>query len=401
MSRAVGFLLILGLLFGFVAPAGAQAEIAVEDVHVTYLYGEEVVFSARFTSPIPIQAAYLLFQAEGDAVARVVPLNVQPDGTAVHTHRIADGILRPFATITFWYRFELNAAETYTSQTYSFKYTDNRVPWQVLEDAQIRLHWYTGDTPFGQAAFDTAHLGLQSVADLFAVTLDQPVDIYIYPTPADLQQTLGLGGESWVAGHTDPQLGVILVSLAPGETQSIEMERQIPHELAHLLLYQQTGSAYRNLPTWLVEGLATQAELYPNADYNYILSVASQNGTLIPLTSLCGPFPMDAAGAMLAYAQSGSFVNYLRQTYGASALRALIDAYADGLDCEQGTVRAVGLPLSQLDLRWRQAVLGEDITSLAFQNLAPYFIILALILIMPLWRIWARREKGRDVRPNR
>ncbi len=401
MRRALCLLLLCGLALGLSTPARAQTAVVIENVSVTYLYGQEITFSARIAASVPVQAAYLIFQAEGDPIARVAPLTLANDGTVAHTHRIAEGLLRPFAMVAFWFRLELSGGEVYTSPTYNFKYDDNRPPWQILEDDQIRLHWYTGDTPFGQAAFDTAHRGLQSVADLIPVSLNRPIDIYIYPTAADVQQTLGLGGESWVAGHADPHLGVVLVSIAPGEVQSIEMERQIPHELAHILLYQYTGSAYANLPTWLIEGLATQAELYPNADYNYILSVASQNGTLIPLANLCGPFPADVSGAMLAYAQSGSFVGYLRQTYGASGLRALLDAYADGLDCERGALRALGLPLSQLDLRWRQAVLGEDVASVAWQNLAPYFILLALMLVIPLWRVGIRREKGQDVRLKR
>ncbi|MEZ0396319.1 MAG: peptidase MA family metallohydrolase [Anaerolineales bacterium] len=394
-------LLLCGLILGLAPSAQAQSDVVIEDVGVTYLYGEEIIFSARLRAAVPIQAAYLIFQAEGDPIARVVPLTIAGDGTVAYTHHITAGLLRPFAVVTFWFRLELSGAQVYTSPPYNFKYEDNRPPWQTLQDDQIRLHWYTGDTPFGQAAFDTAHRGLQSVADLLPVNPAHPIDIYIYPTAADVQQTLGLGGESWVAGHADPALGVLLVSIAPGEAQNIEMERQIPHELAHILLYQYTGSAYENLPTWLIEGLATQAELYPNADYNYILSVASQNDTLIPIANLCGPFPADVSGAMLAYAQSGSFVGYLRQTYGASGLHALLDAYADGLDCERGAMRALGLPLSQLDLRWRQAVLGEDVASVAWQNLAPYFILLALMLAIPLWRIGARREKGQDVRPKR
>lgn len=401
MRRVFCTLLLCGLVLGLSTPARAQTDVLIENVGVTYLYGDEITFSARIAASVPIQAAYLIFQAEGDPIARVAPLTIASDGAVVHTHRIAEGLLRPFSMVTFWFRLELSGAEVYTSPTYNFKYEDNRPTWQIIEDGLIRLHWYTGDPPFGQAAFDTAHRGLQSIANLIPVSPARPIDIYLYPTAADVQQTLGLGGESWVAGHADPALGVVLVSIAPGEVQSIEMERQIPHELAHILLYQYTGSAYESLPTWLIEGLATQAELYPNADYNYILSVASQNGTLIPLANLCGPFPADVSGAMLAYAQSGSFVGHLRQTYGTSGLRALIDAYADGLNCEQGALRAFGLPLSQLDLRWRQAVFGEDITGVALQNLAPYFVILALLLAIPLWRVWTRPEKRKDVRAKR
>ena len=85
-----------------------------------------------------------------------------------------------------------------------------------------------------------------------------------------------MGGSTWVAGHANPDLGVVLVSIAPGENQSMEMERQIPHELAHVLLYRLTGPAYANLPNWLTEGIASQVEGYPNADYTQVLTASAQ-----------------------------------------------------------------------------------------------------------------------------
>jgi hypothetical protein len=395
------------LLPGFASPARAGAGVEVTNVQVSYEYGVQVTFTATVLTGSPIQEAYLIFQSAGDDASRIAPLAVAPDGTAVYTHQIAQGMLRPFASIQFWYRIVLGDGQTFTSPQYYVKYEDNRPPWQVIEDGSIRLHWYEGDMAFGQAAFDVAHRGLTSVAGLFPVTQSGPVDIYIYASAMEVQEALNLGGESWVTGHASPDLGVVLVSVAPGLTQGIEMERQIPHELSHVILYGYTGSAYERLPAWLREGLATQAELYPDPDYRHILDIAGQNENLIAFTDLCAMFPQDASGAILAYAESGSFVNYLRETHGTSGLQALIDAYADGLGCEQGAYRALGMPLSQLDLRWRQAVLGQDIAGIAFQNFAPYLILLAFVLIIPIWRIRLARigekEKKKDgsARPKR
>ena len=255
------------------------------------------------------------------------------------------------------------------------------------------MHWYAGDVSFGQAALDAAQTGYKAIQNLIPVPAGDPIDIYVYASSADVQDTLNLGGSSWVGGHANPDLGVVLVSIAPGENQSMEIERQIPHELAHVLLYRLTGSGYANLPSWLTEGIASQVEGYPNADYTQVLKASAQNKNLMPISDLCGPFPIDASGAILAYAESNSFISYIHKTYGNSDLQALFQAYSNGLSCDQGVVHVLGLPLAQLDLQWRQADLGEKVAGVAFQNLLPYLVFLLLMLLIPAWRLGLNLKK--------
>ena len=393
MRRIFVLLVSLGFLLGFTQPARAQSAVEVTDVGATYTFGEQVTFSAKIQTQIPVQEAYLHFQAEGDQNTHTVPLTVSADGTAEYSYLIQNGLLRPFSRIFFWYHLLLTNGDTFDSPQNSFQYDDNRYPWQTIEDSSLRLHWYAGDVSFGQAAIDAAHAGYRAIQTLIPVTASDPIDIYVYASAADVQDMLSLGGYTWAGGHASPDLGVVLVSIAPGETQNIEMERQIPHELAHVLLYRLAGSAYTTLPTWLLEGIASQAEQYPNADYAQVLTIATQNKALLPITDLCGPFPADASGAILAYAESDSFTRYLHETYGTSSLHALVQAYSDGLTCEPGATRALGLSLSQLDLKWRQAALGEQVSGLAFQNLLPYLILLGCMLIIPAWRLGLDLQK--------
>jgi hypothetical protein len=143
------------------------------------------------------------------------------------------------------------------------------------------------------------------------------------------------------------------------------------------------------------------AELYPNPDYPSALTLASQHDSLLPFDALCASFPADSAGASLAYAESDSFVRYLRDTYGNTGLVALTRAYADGLDCELGATRAVGTPLSQLDARWRESALGQNVVGVAIRNLLPYLVMLGFVLIVPLWSAIAsargrRRNAGKQ-----
>jgi hypothetical protein len=152
----------------------------------------------------------------------------------------------------------------------------------------------------------------------------------------------------------------------------------------HILLYQATNLGYRSLPAWLNEGMASQAELYPNSDYALVLDDAAQRGALIPMPDLCQAFPRDASQALLAYAQSASFVSYIRRTYGSDKLQDMISAYANGLDCERGAQQSLGRSLTQLERGWRRDALAENTTATAAANLAPWLVLLMVALLGPI-----------------
>lgn len=50
-----------------------------------------------------------------------------------------------------------------------------------------------------------------------------------------------------------------------------------------------------------------------------------------------------------------------------------------------GTTKALGIPLNQLDLRWRETELGQNVTAVAVRNLSPYLLLMALVLLVPIW----------------
>jgi hypothetical protein len=159
------------------------------------------------------------------------------------------------------------------------------------------------------------------------------------------------------------------------------------------LTYQVVGQGYFRLPAWLREGIASVVEIYPNADYGNILSVARQSNALIPIPSLCTSFPLDASGAFLAYAESDAFVRFLHQKYGTSGLQSLLAAYADGLDCESGASRAFGQSLSNLNEQWVTLDHEEVKPSFPYWKLLPYLVILILILLVPAWQVVHSRRK--------
>ncbi|RME88545.1 MAG: hypothetical protein D6770_06740 [Anaerolineae bacterium] len=401
MRRWLTTLFVFLSLLGTAKSARGQSAVEIVDVQAEHLFGEYIAFRARLSPVVPVKEATLFFRDERGASTSTYPATVNPDGTLTYRHDVRQSALRPFASLVFWFSVKLENGETVTSAQYIFQYDDNRFPWQHLEEVPLYVHWYDGDAIFGQAALDAARAGLGGVEDLIPLPTQERIDIYIYASVDDLRSAL-TDSHDWVAGHAAPDLGVVMVSVAPGEGQRFALSQQVPHELAHVLLYRYTGESYADLPVWLREGVATLAERSPNPDYERALSLASQEGTLLSLADLCDAFPPDAGRAFLAYAESQDFTRFLRDTYGNSGLLSLVDSYADGLDCNQGMQRALGISLPLAERRWREETLGENLFGVALRNFSPYLVLLGIVLFIPMWGILnlvRERRKSDGIQP--
>jgi hypothetical protein len=391
--------LVLFLLNGS-GIAKAQALLEIQEPTVIHSFGEWIQFDARILTEFETENVILFFRPEGpyETFSAVVPL--EAGETFSYRFDLVENrtYIPPFTTVHYWFQLDTGGADLPTSSSNSFIYEDNRFEWRTITDGPVRIHWYVGDSIYAQQIADRAQLGLQQLEatlsddemDVSTVTAQEGIDIYAYASVSALQSALPRGGPAWVAGHADPELGKIFVSLPPGPEQVIEMERQIPHELAHILFYKRLGPGYHSLPIWLNEGLASTVELFPNTNYQLLLESAVADDRLIPIADLCEQFPDSASQVILAYAQSTAFTNYLIAEFGNTAIRNLMSTYANGVSCQRGVEEVYGLPLAQLEKEWRAASLGEN----AWQNLYPWFALSGLILAPMLILGWILLRRG-------
>lgn len=383
MRRWLIVVLMLGnLAFAPLQPF-FQSSATFSDITAVYDYGKTARFEGRIQSSVPVSQAYLFLQPEGFPV-RVEPVTLSPDGWIRFSYNLEEKPLRPFLRTSYWFRITLQNGEEVTSASYWFNYDDDRFVWQSIEDDQFEVHWYGRDITFGQDVINTARSGLQKAQSILPADLPQRLRIFVYASASDFQGALLIGGQSWMAGHASPEAGVILVSIPQGIDQRLELERQVPHEIAHILQYQLAGSAYTRIPVWFLEGTASQAELYPNPDYGSALADAAAGDALIPMAQLCTAFPREASAAFLSYAQATSFTRYLHEKYGTSGLGDLMRQYQDGVGCQEGSYRAFGAGLNELEYRWKQESLGVDMGALIFSNLSPFLALLGLLVFVPV-----------------
>ncbi len=343
----------------------------------------------------PIQKVWVFVHPQGDVSTIAGEATLHPSNVVTYNLELAEHPIRPYSKIEFWYQITLEDGTEITTEPESFLYFDNRFEWQTLAGAPLEIFWYEGDITFGQQMLNTAQEGMLRLQNYVPASHPSDVQVYVYASATELQTALRLSGQTaaWVAGHADPDLGVVVVSIPPGPAQTYEIKRQIPHEVAHVTLYQWLGEDYYNLPQWLREGLPSMAELFPNPDYPILLENAYENENLLPINSLCESFPPDASNFLLAYAQATDFTWFLYENYGSTGLDALSRAYANGLSCEQGAQEALGMSLTELDRAWRKDTFGENTLSAVLGELLPWIVLMGVVLLAPALMLFGGRRK--------
>ncbi len=383
------FSLVCALLLAFCVSWPVWAQVQVIEWNVDNRFGEAINFHVRMRSDAPVQSAEIVIHKQGESEPLIAPVEIGADGELrylLDLKAMGPGQTPPRAFSKLRYRFQgkLENEEEFTSQEFSFDYVDNRFSWKEKESGLIRVHWYQGEDGFAQAILDVANQGLQKAQELLPLQVESEIDIYVYASASEMQAALS-AAQNWVAGQAAPDLNVSVVSLPAERPETrLEIKRQIPHELMHILLYQYQEKGYANLPIWLVEGLASLAELTPNPDYQAIMVHAIQKDALIPMVSLCSSFPLDISGALLAYAEANSFIRYLYGQYGSSGLDKLVRGYADGLDCQRGVEVAFGNSLEKLEEQWLEETYGVNALQKALRTLLPWFALFFVVVALPL-----------------
>ena len=316
--------------------------------------------------------------------------------------------LIPFSTVSYWWEAIDQSGQKARSATQTLLYVDNRFPWQELASGPARVHWYQGNSGFGGAAANSAAEAIPGLQQQIAVEPPSPLDVYLYASLDDLRSAVELAGREWLGGQARPELGVVLVAIPPGDSARLQMRRDIPHELTHLMTFVAASPNYDAVPRWLDEGLAVLNEGEPNSAQALAVQEALTGNKLIPIESLCGAFPADASAALLAYGQSRYVVQQIINEYGSAGIQALLAAYRDGATCSGGVEQALNITLPELELKWREALQAGPAgqagavptAATTATGILPWLVLIAVIalplIVVLLWRSprKARQDEG-------
>lgn len=346
------FVLLVLILCSVVSRNSIYAQNQLSTSH-SYTYGQ----SATFNLSIEDGSAYRDYTLYIRALdMNVLSYSVQPTHNQLVVERnLREQPLPPFSLVTYWWEYTDVDETLISTEKTTFRYIDNRFSWQTYTDKSINLYWVSGDKTTLMSTTNIAWDTLEKVQHALQTPVIPNVDIYFYPSTLDLQSALQLAGYDWVSGAAYPELGVLLLTVTDGNQALSQIQRNLPHELTHKILFDMYGAeGYANIPSWLDEGLASYFEPTPDPAYAVALNNANASSSLLRFESLCHPFPDNQPITLLSYAQSDSITRYIQSKWGWSSIRNLLQLYAeDGIDCTTGLEVVLEVPSLEFEREWR------------------------------------------------
>lgn len=409
---------LLSLLLVPSMGAFAQSgDLASVEQDVSYTYGESLTFSLSAAAPTEIDAARLTVLVDGFGDAYVEDLEIEPTADIHLTHEVAIDALNlpPAATILFNWELTDAGGQAYRTTVVQAMYADNAIPWDWTETSGDGVTIYTapGQADVAEIAHQLAVSAVASARRQIGVAAPQNVSIFVYPELTQMAQALRLHGafvQDWVAAYAIPAHQIALIAAPAGSDQLYNLERDIPHEVTHLVVGYAAGEHADAVPGWLNEGLALMSAPTPNTTLQDRLAQGVSDRGLLSLETLCAPsyasLPPDQA--TLAYAQSESLVRYIANRYGPSALRGLIQATAAGFSCQDAIQRVFSISLAELERQWHNDLLSQAANATDRDaTVAPWLaawlisVVLAALFVAPQPARRSRRQGDPRDRPGR
>ncbi len=263
------------------------------------------------------------------------------------------GGLPPSSSVEYWWTIKDGEGDILETEPRQVSFDDNRYDWYSLTEGKVTLYWYEGDGSFSHELMVVAQQALIRLHETTGAELERPVRIYIYANTGDLQGSM-IYPQEWTGGVAFTRYGIIAIGIAPDDLEW--GARTIAHELTHLVIHQMTFSPYGELPPWLDEGLAMNSEGELGLMFVVYLNTAITEKSLISVRSLSSPFSAYVGESLLAYAESYSLVQFLREKYGQEKMFELLETFKQGSSYDAALVKVYGFDMDGLNNLWRDYV---------------------------------------------
>ena len=340
---------------------------------------------APWTGPPPSRVSIVFGLPHGTVTRRGRAAFELDDGRLVASHRWRPrGTLLPGAEIE--YRFEVRGADgTAHTTTSTVVYIDHELPWRTQSEGLVDMWWYAGGDDLATDAVDGIRRGLTALDEDFGLELQRRTRLVFYADGDRMRADMGRGTRPWVGGVAAARFNLIVLYASEYDWGRSTLAATIAHELTHIAIEHTIGEPPRNLPTWLHEGMATVVESAVAERFSYqdIVDAAFEADRLISLRGLSGSFPVQSTGALLAYAQSNSFVKFIIDRWGESAITEILDAYRQGASQDSALRQAVGVGLNALEAQWLATLDQSDAEPTASAGILSTAAAFALPLSQP------------------
>ena len=219
----------------------------------------------------------------------------------------------PPGTLVF-YSFEIMTSDgnKINSDQNQMIFSDARFEWYEISKGLLSVSYHGPVKNRANEILETIIKTSDFMAPVVGDLEEEPIRVTVYNSVSEMLPALPPGSETIrreliTEGQAFIDFGTLMI-LGAGDSYL----GTAAHEVTHILVHRAGDSVFRNIPSWLDEGLAEYGNMYPAFSFDSALRYAISTDTLLPITSM-PTMPGNPEDIILYYGQSKSMIEmYVR-----------------------------------------------------------------------------------------
>ena len=297
--------------------------------------GEHAARAYRFPEAVTLTRRALALDPSAARVSAMLGMHLLRTGDEPEARTVLERAftLDPYDVITFNSLALLDTLDTFVTVA------DDTFVFRFHADEAAVMREY---------AVPLAKEAVAVLSRIWNFTPEGPLLIEMFPKHDDFAvRTIGLPGFIGALGACFGRVVTLDSPRArpPGE---FNWEATLWHELAHVFTVQLSG---QRVPRWLTEGISVFEEKRARREWGREQEMefahALDHGGVMMLKDLNAGFS-DPKTISMAYFEASQVVAHIHETYGQEKLRALVQAYASGVDTDGALMQALDISMDEL-----------------------------------------------------
>ena len=262
----------------------------------------------------------------------------------------------PPGTLVF-YSFEIRTSDgnKINSDQNQMIFSDARFEWYEISKGLLSVSYHGPVKNRANEILETIIKTSDFMAPVVGDLEEEPIRVTVYNNVSEMLPALPPGSETIrreliTEGQAFIDFGTLMI-LGAGDSYL----GTAAHEVTHILVHRAGDSVFRNIPSWLDEGLAEYGNMYPAFSFDSALRYAISTDTLLPITSM-PTMPGNPEDIILYYGQSKSMIEYLINIYGTESMKAVLATMKSGRNVDDAFQAIYGKSKEDMENEWREYI---------------------------------------------
>lgn len=245
------------------------------------------------------------------------------------------------------------------SDEYVFNYQDPKFQWKTVSDEFTTVFYhdqsFTNMDIKAENILNTVTETMDKMMPIFGDLENSDINVTVYNNVKDMHEglppeSITIRNELITEGMAFNEFGTLII-LSSGQNYL----GVASHEMTHILVHRAGDGMINKIPSWLHEGLAEYANIYPSFSFNNALDMAIQSDSLLPITLLSRQ-PGTPEDKILFYGEASSIVAHMIDEYGADGMKKLLSTVKSGSNISEAILNTFNISKMDMENEWRKKI---------------------------------------------